>query len=205
MSHPSDRANVACCGTRTTPTGRVRAPPRQQSRRTSLTHVSPPYFVGAAFLIRPGKEHQAVNVEIPLHVRAAARLGAGVPYALKVLSGQLADESAAAACPRRRSHGPSLLSHRVILAAPVARFPGVRERCRQGACTGESDRPMDTVLRCPTQQKPSASAMPRSSAATFGSSRRKRSPSSRSSSPKTSSFTARAFTARGGTIPRERC
>jgi hypothetical protein len=34
-----------------------------------------------------------VNVEIPQHVRdTAVQLGAGVPYALKVLAGQLADE-----------------------------------------------------------------------------------------------------------------
>jgi cell wall assembly regulator SMI1 len=39
------------------------------------------------------KEHQAVNVEIPAHVRDnATQLGAGVPYALKVLAGQLADD-----------------------------------------------------------------------------------------------------------------
>jgi cell wall assembly regulator SMI1 len=34
-----------------------------------------------------------VNVEIPLHIRdTATQLGAGVPYALKVLAGQLADD-----------------------------------------------------------------------------------------------------------------
>jgi cell wall assembly regulator SMI1 len=39
------------------------------------------------------KEHQAVNVEIdPLVRDAAAQLGAGVPYALKVLAGRLADD-----------------------------------------------------------------------------------------------------------------
>ncbi|WP_228472860.1 hypothetical protein [Streptomyces cyaneochromogenes] len=39
------------------------------------------------------KEQQAVIVEIPQHVRdTATQLGAGVPYALKVLAGQLADD-----------------------------------------------------------------------------------------------------------------
>ncbi|MEV0552331.1 hypothetical protein AB0I27_02650 [Streptomyces sp. NPDC050597] len=39
------------------------------------------------------KEHQAVDVEIPPYVRdTAVQLGAGVPYALKVLVGQLADD-----------------------------------------------------------------------------------------------------------------
>ncbi|WP_316959484.1 SMI1/KNR4 family protein [Streptomyces sp. TRM68367] len=40
-----------------------------------------------------GKEHQAVKVEIQPDVRdIAAQLGAGVPYALKALAGQLADD-----------------------------------------------------------------------------------------------------------------
>ena len=47
---------------------------------------------GPAF--RPiSKEHQAVDVELPLFVReTATQFGAGVPYALKVLAGQLADD-----------------------------------------------------------------------------------------------------------------
>jgi cell wall assembly regulator SMI1 len=47
---------------------------------------------GPAF--RPiSKEHQAVDVELPPFVReTASHFGAGVPYALKVLAGQLADD-----------------------------------------------------------------------------------------------------------------
>ncbi|MDQ1022876.1 cell wall assembly regulator SMI1 [Streptomyces umbrinus] len=59
-------------------------------RRSVRTTAS--YDEGPAF--RPiSKEHQAVDVELPPFVRdTATRFGTGVPYALKVLAGQLADD-----------------------------------------------------------------------------------------------------------------
>lgn len=51
------------------------------------------YCVRGTALHPTSKEHQAVKVEVQPGVRdTAAQLGAGVPYALKVLAGQLADD-----------------------------------------------------------------------------------------------------------------
>lgn len=57
------------------------------------TPESASYCMNGTALHPTSKEHQAVNVEIPQHVRETAlQFGTGVPYALKVLAGQLADD-----------------------------------------------------------------------------------------------------------------
>ncbi|MDV9172481.1 hypothetical protein R6V09_20535 [Streptomyces sp. W16] len=67
--------------------------PSQAGRILADQDLKPHYRVGAHRSSPDLKEPQAVDVEIPALVRdAAARFGAGAPYALKVVAGQLADD-----------------------------------------------------------------------------------------------------------------
>ncbi|WP_458248272.1 SMI1/KNR4 family protein [Streptomyces sp. MAI_2237] len=64
-----------------------------QTMCAGLPSASASYCVNGTALHPISKEYQAVNVEIPPHVRdTVLQFGAGAPYALRVLAGQLADD-----------------------------------------------------------------------------------------------------------------